>query len=128
MLGKLLFAGGVISVILLFILGYTTTPSTIGPLGILIVFILIYIVILCILSFLLFGSSLFLQKILNLLGRKKPFSRLSLLRSYYFSSVIALAPVMLLAIQSVGDLSFYDVLLATFFVLISCVYVAKRTN
>lgn len=128
MLGRLLFFGGIISVILLLILTYTTTPGTIGPLGILMVFILLYVVALCIVSFVLFGASLFLQKIFAVMGRKRPFSRLSLVRSYYFASVVSLAPVMLLAIQSVGELSFYDVLLASLFVLISCVYVAKRTN
>jgi hypothetical protein len=59
---------------------------------------------------------------------KKPVQPLSLRRSYYFSSVISLAPVMLIGMQSVGEVEVYDVLLVTLFIVIACVYILKRTS
>lgn len=49
-------------------------------------------------------------------------------RSYYFASVIALAPVMVVGMQSVGEVGLYELLLVILFVGIACVYIAKRTN
>lgn len=128
MLEKILLSGGVVSIVLLIILLQTTSPSAVGPLGILIVFILMYLSLLSVISFALFGAGAILRRFLSFFKMKKPINGLSFTRAYYFSSVIALGPVMLLAIQSVGELGFYDVLLTAFFVLISCVYVAKRTK
>lgn len=128
MLEKILLSGGVVSVILLIILLQVTSPGTAGPLGILIVFILMYLSLLSVLSFVLFGLSAVIRRFFSFLKMKRPINGLSFTRAYYFSSVIALGPVMLLAIQSIGELGFYDVVLVSFFVLISCVYVAKRTK
>lgn len=129
MLGRILFIATVIAAMLLVIVFQTTVPAAIGPLGILLVFVLMYTLALGVLTFLIFGVSSLLQKSLNLLiAAKKPFQSPTLARSYYFASVIALAPVMLIGIHSVGELGVYDVILVGIFVLISCVYVAKRTQ
>lgn len=129
MLGRILFIVTVIAAILLAVVFQTTVPAAIGPLGILFVFILMYIVALGLLTFLIYGLGKILQKCINLLiAAKKPFGEPTITRSYYFASVIALAPIMLIGIHSVGELGFYDVLLVAIFVLISCVYVAKRTQ
>lgn len=124
-----MFIASVIAVTLLVVIFQTTVPAAIGPLGILFVFVLMYVLTLGVLTFLIFGLGNFLQRfVTSLLVTKKPFQALSLTRSYYFSSVISLAPVMLIGIHSVGELGFYDVLLVLIFVAISCVYVAKRTQ
>ena len=124
-----MFIASVIAAILLVVIFQTTVPAAIGPLGILFVFVLMYMLTLGVLTFLIFGlGNLFQRFITSLLVVKKPFQALSLTRSYYFSSVISLAPVMLIGIHSVGELGFYDVLLVAIFVAISCVYVAKRTQ
>jgi hypothetical protein len=129
MLGRILFIVTVIAAVLLGVIFQTTTPATIGPLGILFVFILMYTVALGVLTFLIFSVSIFLQKSIGLfIVAKKPLRPLGLSRSYYFASLVALAPVMLVGIHSVGELGFYDVLLVGVFVVISCVYVAKRTQ
>jgi hypothetical protein len=128
MLGKVLSISLVISVTLLVTLLQTTTPATIGPLGILIVFILMYVSVLCVLTFLLFSASRVVEKITTSLTLKRPIQQLSLRKSYYFSSVIALAPVMVVGMQSVGEVGFYEVVLVILFVAISCIYIAKRTS
>lgn len=127
MLGRILAISLTIAVMLLIILLQTTTPATIGPLGILIVFILMYVSVLCALTFLLYTGSGVMAKLSSSVTLKRPLQQLSLGKSYYFSSVIALAPVMLVGMQSVGEVGFYEVVLIILFIAISCVYIAKRT-
>lgn len=128
MLGKVLGISFVTATMLLIILLQTTTPTTIGPLGILIVFILMYVSVLGVLTFLLFWSSYYVAKMSSSVTVKRPPQRLSLVRSYYFSSVVALGPVMLVGMQSVGQVGVYEVGLIFLFITISCVYIAKRTG
>ena len=129
MLGRFLFIAVVIAATLLMIIFHTTVPAAIGPLGILFVFILMYVLALGLLTFLIFWLGVLFRKVIGIFAiTKKPIQALSLTRSYYFSSVIALGPIMLVAIHSVGELGFYDVLLVGVFVVISGVYVAKRTK
>jgi len=59
---------------------------------------------------------------------RKPFEVLTLKRSYYFSTIIAAAPIMLIGLQSVGSVNIYEVLLVVIFVFIGCLYISKRVN
>lgn len=127
MLGRALAISLTASVTLLIVLLQTTTPATIGPLGILLIFVLMYMSVLCVLTFLLFAATGVVAKVSASMTLKRPFQQLSLRRSYYFASVIALAPVILVGMQSVGEVSFYDVLLIVVFIVISCVYISKRS-
>ena len=128
MLGRALAISLAASVTLLIVLLQTTTPATIGPLGILLIFVLMYLSVLCVLTFLLFAISGIVAKVSSSMTLKRPLQQLSLRRSYYFASVVALAPVILVGMQSVGEVSFYDVLLIVVFIVISCVYIAKRST
>lgn len=127
MLGRVLTISLILATMLLVIVLQTTTPATIGPLGILFVFVLMYVSVLCVLTFLLFIASRVVAKLSSSMTVRRPIQQLSLVKSYYFSSVIGLAPVMLIGMQSVGEVGFYDVALIVVFVIISCVYIAKRT-
>lgn len=126
-MGRALAISLTASVTLLIVLLQTTTPATIGPLGILLIFVLMYMSVLCVLTFLLFAATGVVAKVSSSMTLKRPFQQLSLRRSYYFASVIALAPVILVGMQSVGEVSFYDVLLIVVFIVISCVYISKRS-
>lgn len=128
MLGRVIIISVVAAIVLLSVLLETSTPAAIGPLGILIVFILMYVSVLGVLTFLLFGISKFIARVSASTGAKRPVSTLTLSRSYYFSSVLALAPVMFIGMQSVGKVGFYDILLITLFIVISCIYISKRTS
>jgi hypothetical protein len=114
--------------VLLVMLLQTTTPATIGPLGILLVFILLYVSVLGVLTFLLFGCGKVAKKILATLNIRMTIEPLSLGRSYYYSSVLALTPVLFIGMQSVGEVSIYDVFLVSLFAVIACIYIAKRTR
>ena len=127
MLGKVLTISLAVAFMLLVILLQTTTPATVGPLGILLIFVLMYVSVLCVLTFLLFAVSKVVAKVSTSVTVKRPLQPLSLIRSYYYASVLALAPVMLIGMQSVGEVNGYELSLVVLFVVISCVYIAKRT-
>lgn len=127
-MGQILAIATLIATMVLLVVFHTTTPSSVGPLGILFVFILMYVLTLGMLTFLIYTIGNFLRRGINVVAAKRPLREVTLIRSYYFASVVALAPVMLVGIHSVGKVGFYDVLLVGVFVIISCVYVSKRTQ
>jgi hypothetical protein len=51
---------------------------------------------------------------------------MSFRRAYYFSTVLAAAPVMLVGLQSVGAIGIYEFILVVVFEVIGCVYITKR--
>lgn len=128
MLGKIVALSSIISIFILFFLWQTTTPAAIGPVGILLVFVLMYLSVLGILTFLLLGLNRVIIKLSGSLVLKQPIRGLSTSRAYYFASVIALAPVMIVGMQSVGEVGVYELLLIVIFLVIACIYIAKRTN
>lgn len=128
MLGKIVAIVSLTAVGMLAILLQVTTPATIGPLGIFIVFILMYMSVLGALTFLLYEGSKVVVRLSRSLTVRRPLEPLTFGRSYYFSSVIALAPVMLIGMQSVENVGLYDIGLVVIFVVIACVYIAKRSH
>jgi hypothetical protein len=128
MLGKVVTISSIVAMLLLAILLYTTAPATAGPLGILIVFILMYVSALGVLTFFLYGASRVVARLSRSITVKRPLETISFSRSYYFSSVIALVPVMFIGMKSVGEVGVYEILLVMTFAVIACIYIAKRTN
>lgn len=128
MLGKLVAVTSVVAFVLLMLLLQTTQPASIGPLGILVVFILMYMSALGVLTFFVYGVNRLIVRMTTSLTVTRPLEQMSLGRAYYYASVIALAPVMVIGMQSVGEVGFYDLLLVVIFELIACVYIAKRGN
>lgn len=128
MLGRGLAISGSAACVVLLIVLQVTTPSTIGSLGLLFVFILMYVIALSALTFLLYSGNRVIRKVTASLVTRRPVALLNLQRSYYYASIIALGPVMLIGMQSVGVVSFYDVLLIAAFIGLACFYVAKRST
>lgn len=128
MLGRLVAVSSLVAFVLLVLLLQTTQPATIGPLGILAVFILMYMSALGVLTFLIYWVNRLMIRMTVSLTIKRPLEPMSFGRSYYYASVAALAPVMIIGMQSVGDVGFYDLLLVVVFEVIACVYIAKRGN
>ncbi|MEP6710233.1 MAG: hypothetical protein ABJA64_00755 [Candidatus Saccharibacteria bacterium] len=122
----IVFISALAAIVLLFFL-VSMTPVSAGPLGILVVFICLYILVLGALTFLLWGIHRIIAKLAKPFTVRRPIHPISLLHAYYFSSVIALVPVMLVGMQSVGTVSAADVALVLLFAVIGCVYIAKRT-
>jgi hypothetical protein len=120
MLGKVLALSTLGAFVILSALLQSTSPSTIHPLGILLVFVLLYVLALGLLTFFMFGVA-------HLAGslRHAPFE-MSLRQVYYYASVLALAPVMVIGMRSIGRAGLYDVTLVVIFEIIACFYIAKR--
>lgn len=126
MLGKILLTGTTVAILGLILLLNLTTPTMAGPGGILAVFILSYMIALGLITFTIHGVSRLLVKVTTGMVTKRPLHVVSIRHSYYFASLIALAPVMLLGMQSVGGVGWYELLLIIFFVAIGCVYISRR--
>lgn len=127
MFARLLITVGLVSAGLLLIIFTTTTPSTGGAFGILSVFLLSYIVSLVLFTFLLWFTAFLIRKA----GKRTRFIRkpytLTLKNAYYYSSVIALGPVIMVSLQSVGGIGLYELILTALFIVLGCIYVSRRS-
>ncbi len=106
----------------------TYEPGAIGAVGILVVFFLGYLTILCGLTLVLWVLKRALDRVALRSNFLRWVSRLGPREVYYYSSVLAIAPVVLISLKSVGSIGFYEILLVVLFEILGCVYVAKRAT
>lgn len=128
MLGKILVIIGIISGVILTVILNTTTPATAGAFGILAVFVFAYLLIVSAMTFCLYGISRIIGYLAKTFFASQPIDSLSLHRAYYYSTIIALAPVIIISMQSVGGVGVYELGLILLLVLLGCIYVTKRTS
>lgn len=109
----------IVSFVGLVVLLNRTNPLDVGPAGILLVFGLAYVFI---------SSALYLvlTLVIILLAYFVTITATSRRTLYYLSSIIALAPVFLLALNSIGQLEIKDFVLVLFLASFACFYVVKR--
>jgi hypothetical protein len=125
---KILIIVGLAAAGLLFIILTTVTPSTAGAFGILAVFLLSYIVTLSSFTFALWLLGQLITKIGNQFKKRNGAGKsLTFKKAYYYSSIISLAPVIIVSLQSVGEVTIYEIGLVGLFLVLGCVYVAKRS-
>ena len=109
-----------VATIFLIVLINLTTPSDVGPLGVLVFFTLIYAVCLGVATM---GCRL-------LLGLKQKMQKKGMggvaRKSRYYGSIIAFLPVMLIFVGSSGGIGLLEVGLIVFFGVIGCFYMSKR--
>lgn len=126
MLGKVLALSSLGSFVLLSALLYTTSPSTVHPAVILFVFLLIYVLALGTLTFLIYvGVRVVAARRIHQVSRQNESVAL-LRRVYLYASVLGLAPVMILGMQSIGQLNVYEVGLVGLFEVVACFYITKQ--
>ena len=118
----------VTSLCFLTVLLNTTTPASAGPIGILAIFIFVYLSSLGVVTYLLFGVSRLIAYFSKIFMFRRPFAMWSFKKSYYYSTIISAMPTMLIGLQSVGPISIYEILLVSFFVIIGCLYISKRVH
>lgn len=128
MLEKIISIITIVSLCLLVLLLNTTAPVTAGPLGILAIFIFAYVSSLGVMTYFLYGMSRIAAHLSLAFTVKKPIVAMPFRRSYYYSTVLAAAPVMLIGLQSVGSVSIYEFALVLIFIVIGCVYITKRIH
>ncbi len=124
MLKRILGGCFIAALIGLWLLATMTNPAIVHPLGILLFFVLAYIVTLVIFTAAIIIAFRVLQTA-NIIHKKQP--ELQLRRAYMYASVIALAPVILVAMQSVGALGVWDVSLVIIFEILACFYIWRRS-
>lgn len=101
------------SVVVLLLMLNFTTPTGVGPLGVLVFFVAIYL--------LMFGIFTLLVKFFGRILGRKP-SR----KQYFYSVVLAFGPIMLLLAQSLGSMSFLTIGLMMVFEFLACFLIKKR--
>ena len=102
----------------------SSTPSHSSPLVILLVFLLLYMSVFGALTFLLYGVRLAVVRI----GKGKLNDRTNTLfsRSIVYGSVLAFSPIILVAVQSIGGLKLYEIILVVVFEVVAIFYVYKQ--
>lgn len=114
------YAAPLLGFMALLLLLNRTNPLDVGPAGILFIFGLTYIFIASV-FYLLLTLVLIVSAYFTTVGVR------SKKRLYYLASILALAPVFLLALNSIGQLELKDFVLVTFLVGIACFYAVKRS-
>ncbi len=103
-----------------------TSPATAGPFGLLVIFVTAYLTFVGLISFFLFGINRLVIMVTSGMTLRKPIQRMDFKRAYYYSTVLAAAPVMLIGLQSVQSIGIYEFLLVIIFEVVACLYVSKR--
>lgn len=103
-----------------------TSPASAGPFGLLVIFITAYLTFLGVISFFLFGMNRLIGMLSTGMTLKKPFLPMGFKKAYYYSTVLAAAPVMLIGLQSVQSIGIYEVILVVIFEVVACLYVSRR--
>ncbi len=119
-------AASVVSLCLLAVLLNVMAPSNAGPFGVLAVFVLIYISCMGIVTLIIYAFSRLIAHLSVIVMARRPIVALSFRRSYYFSTVLSAIPVILIGLQSVGNIGIYEYLLVLIYAVIGCTYVRKQ--
>ena len=107
----------------------TTNPLSIGPVGIMGVFVLVYLFSLSMTFVVLHFGIYWLSRLMiskrDTLGQHE--WRVGARKAYYIACVVAFVPVLFLAMRSFAELKVSDILLVGFFVAIAVFYIVKRS-
>lgn len=122
MFARILSIIGLLATVALGLILNMSEPSSAGPLVILLVFILMYAITLVLTTFLIYYVSLLVIRITH-----RNYVSLTMRRAYYFATIIALAPVILIGLQSIGGLEVHEVVLVIVFTGLGLLYVARRS-
>lgn len=106
---------------LILVVLHLTSPLNVGPAGTLLLFCLFYAFLNSIFFLILFA----LQKLIFKLTTRHLFSNRV---AYFLASVLALGPVFMLALNTLGQLGFIEFILVLLLVTIASFYVVRRTN
>jgi hypothetical protein len=115
-----IYALPVLWLIALMVLFNATSPLKSGPLSVLLAFVLIYLSV----SSTLYMAVFSIMGILKLLSLAKPMPKRLV---YYLVSVIALGPVFILALNTLGQLDPKDIILVVVLLSLGCFYVVRRS-
>lgn len=99
-----------------------TSPISAGPLGILALFICLYVLFICVSYIVIVVSRRLVVRFFN----SKFVAERSYRKVYYYSTVVALAPTVYVGMQSMGDVGIFEAVLLVIFELLACFFIHKR--
>ncbi len=112
---RIIYTTGIIGLAALLIMLFFTSPTNIGPFGVLLFFTTVYVVFFCLITIL-------FQLFINIAFKKKQLKN----KDYLYSAVLAFGPIMLLMARSFGAINFWTVGLITLFLALAEFLVYKR--
>ena len=126
-----MFVRVVVAVLLVTSVAFVSLTSSVSPSGahpavLLLVFLLLYILFLLVILLLSIGVVRVRQRSMHGSGDRSMSERALLRRAYMYASVVALAPVIGIAINTVGGVSWREIALIIAFEGIALFYVWKR--
>lgn len=116
----LIYLAPVVCFLLLMVVLNETNPLQTGPSSILLVFVMLYLLVLSTLAAILHVVGAVLRML-------RPSAVISLRRGYYMLSVISIAPVLMVALNTLGQLGILEGSLILLLVGLGCFYVLRRT-
>lgn len=112
---RIIILASIISLVVLILMLNLTSPTEIGPSGVLLFFTTVYVFA--------FGVAVFLIKLFYSLALKRTTFRN---KDYLYSAVAAFGPVMLLMARSFGAVTVWTVSLVVLFLFLAEFFVCKR--
>lgn len=122
----------ILAILALYTIFRSTDPLSVGPGGVLVVFMLIYVVCLgavfALLRFGLYGIRYWIARKggLSSVNKHKKTGNRGSRKAYYVASVVAFLPVTLIAMRAYSQLQVADLLLVSSLVIIVVFYILKR--
>lgn len=126
MLPRIIATISLASMIVLALVLTLTSPATAGPFGLLVLFISAYLSFVGVISFFLFGVNRLIIMVSQGMTVRKPLRPMAFRRAYYFSTVLAAAPVMIIGLLSVHSVGFYELVLVAIFEVVACIYISRQ--
>lgn len=117
---------GSISLVIAGLMLTMTRPGEVGPFGVLAFFVLLYLSAGSIIYMLLTGIMYVLMRVLPPGSLRLWLENVSHTKVYYYTTVLALAPVVLLGMASVGSIGGLDIVLVVLFEILACFYISRR--
>ena len=115
MIAKLLPGLTIACIGILAYLFFSTTPETVGSFGVLVVFLCLYVVLLGLITSSIFYGSRIVRFIGSLFQYSVRRPAISYKHSYYYGTIVALLPMMLIGLQASAALSIYSTMLILLF-------------
>lgn len=112
-------------------LGYMlffSSPVEAGAIGILSVFLLSYVLLVVVLTFFIFTAHRIIIRLFYSDRAEHITDKVTFRRSYYFASILALGPILLVSLRSVGQVGVTELLLVCTLLVIGCLYVSRQTS
>lgn len=120
---RLVLIGFLAGAMLLFMM-QSVSPAAAGPLGILFVLLLMYLIGFSVIAVVVLVLYALLQRLSPAYKRRTLQHKMK--QSLYVASLLAVVPVTLIAMQSIGGIGVYEIFLVVVFASLSLLYVSKR--